>query len=316
MALIICVRWPTSRSRVRNTTADACLASLLTATNRMVGRWAASQIASASAALFFCRVLLPLDERLHVSRRDQPHLVPQLGDLACPVVGARARLHGHKTARLRGEEGEHLIAPQLLAEQNHAGGTCPVCLEHVLGQIQSDRANFCHGRLPSSGCQHHHFGTSMPSGGVHSITEIRALLRRLLRAIRAPWPKTAILLRADSHYCGPEVLAWGRANGVDFIFGVAPTPTLRRDIERLEASTLARYVAAPQGGKVRRSTEFYDGAASWSRVERIIARVEAGADGTDTRFIVTSLPTRNARVLYEDVYCRRGAAENHIKAWK
>src|SRR4051794_21463899 len=156
MALMICVRWPTSRSRVRNTTADACLASLLTATNRMVGRWAASQIASASAALFFCRltkgVLLPLDERLHVSRRNQPHLVPQLGVLACPVVSARARLHGDKTAGLRGEEGEHLIAPQLLAEQDRAGDTCRVCLEHVLGQIQSDRANFCHGRLPSSGC--------------------------------------------------------------------------------------------------------------------------------------------------------------------
>jgi hypothetical protein len=152
-------------------------------------------------------------------------------------------------------------------------------------------------------------------------TEIRALLRRLLRAIRANWPMTEILLRADSHYCGPEVLDWCRANGVDFIFGVAPTSTLRRHVERLEASTLARYAAAPHAGKLRRYTEFYDGAASWSRVERIIARVEAGAEGTDTRFIVTSLPTRNARVLYEDVYyedvyCRRGAAENHIKSWK
>src|SRR4051812_37654495 len=147
-------------------------------------------------------------------------------------------------------------------------------------------------------------------------TEIRALLRRLLRAIRATWPKTEILLRADSHYCGPEVIDWCRANGVDFIFGVAPTSTLRRHVERLEASTLAHYVAAPQAGKVRRYTEFYDGAASWSRVERIIARVEAGADGTDTRFIVTSLPTRNARVLYDEVYCRRGEAENNIKSWK
>src|SRR5215210_5121659 len=147
-------------------------------------------------------------------------------------------------------------------------------------------------------------------------TEIRALLRRLVRAIRANWPNTEILLRADSHYCGPQVLAWCRANGVDFIFGVAPTSTLRRHIERLEASATARYAAAPHAGKLRRYTQFYDGAASWSRVERIIARVEAGADGTDTRFIVTSLPTRSARVLYEEVYCRRGAAENHIKAWK
>src|SRR3954451_24131106 len=33
-------------------------------------------------------------------------------------------------------------------------------------------------------------------------TEVRALLRRLLRAIRANWSATEILLRADSHYCG------------------------------------------------------------------------------------------------------------------
>ena len=147
-------------------------------------------------------------------------------------------------------------------------------------------------------------------------TEIRAFLRRLLRAIRANWPKTEILLRADSHYCTPEVIDWCRAKGVDFIFALAPTAPLRRHIEALEASTLARYAAAPQAGKLRRYAQFYDAAASWSRVERIIARVEAGAEGTDTRFIVTSLSGRKARVLYEEVYCRRGAAENHIKAWK
>src|SRR5256886_9220803 len=29
-----------------------------------------------------------------------------------------------------------------------------------------------------------------------------------------------------------------------------------------------------------------------------------------------NLNIRNPRVLYEDVYCRRGQAENHIKSWK
>lgn len=146
--------------------------------------------------------------------------------------------------------------------------------------------------------------------------EIRAFLRRMLRAIRANWLNTEIVLRADSHYCCPEVLDWCRANGLGFILGVAPTTTLRRHIEGLEASTKARFEAAPKEGKLRRFKEFYDGADSWSRVERVIARVEAGADGLDTRFIVTNLNTRNARVLYEDVYCRRGQAENHIKSWK
>ena len=77
----------------------------------------------------------------------------------------------------------------------------------------------------------------------------------------------------------------------------------------------ARFEAAPKDGKLRRFKEFFDGAASWSRVEQIIARVEVGDEGADIRFIVTNLNIRNPRVLYEDVYCRRGQAENHIKSW-
>ena len=105
--------------------------------------------------------------------------------------------------------------------------------------------------------------------------EIKAFLRRLLRAIRANWPRTEILVRGDSHYCAPEVLDFCRAHGLDYILGVAPTSTLRRHIEGLEAATKTLYeAAAPNDGKARRFKEFYDGAASWSRVERVIARVE------------------------------------------
>jgi hypothetical protein len=150
-----------------------------------------------------------------------------------------------------------------------------------------------------------------PSG-----VEIRAFLRRLLRAIRANWPATQILIRGDSHYCCPEVIDFCRANGLDFILGVAPSSTLRRHVEALEANAKARFEAGAKTAKVRRFMEFYDGAASWSRTERIIARVEAGAEGTDTRFIVTNLPGGRPKMLYEDLYCRRGCMENHIKSWK
>ena len=81
--------------------------------------------------------------------------------------------------------------------------------------------------------------------------EIRAFLRRLLRAIRATWPKTEILLRADSHYACPEVLDWCEANGIDYILGLTPTSTLRTHVGGLEASTAARFKADPTGGKVR-----------------------------------------------------------------
>jgi hypothetical protein len=150
-----------------------------------------------------------------------------------------------------------------------------------------------------------------PSG-----VEIRAFLRRLIRAIRSPWPRIEILLRGDGHYACPEVLDWCEANGVDYVLGLPSTSTLRRHVTRLEASTAARFNAAPSSGKMRRFTEFYDAAGSWSRVRRIAARVEAGPQGTDTRFIVTNLRHGSGRSLYQDLYCQRGQAENHVKAWK
>jgi Transposase DDE domain group 1 len=146
--------------------------------------------------------------------------------------------------------------------------------------------------------------------------EARAFLRRLVREIRGHWPQVEILVRADSHYCAPEVLDFCRAEGLDFILGVASTTTLRRHVEALEQSTTARRAATPGTDKPRRYKEFHDGAGSWSRVERIIARVEASAQGTDTRFVATNLAGGTARRIYEDLYCRRGQAENHVKAWR
>jgi hypothetical protein len=146
--------------------------------------------------------------------------------------------------------------------------------------------------------------------------EMRGFLRRLVREIGAHWPRVEILLRADSHYCAPEVLDFCRTERIDFILGVATTSTLRRHVEALEHSTAARQAATADPDKLRRYKELHDGAASWSRVERIIARVEASAQGTDSRFVVTNLAGGSARTLYEELYCRRGQAENHIKSWK
>jgi Transposase DDE domain group 1 len=154
-----------------------------------------------------------------------------------------------------------------------------------------------------------------PSG-----VEIRSFVRRLVGAIRAHWPKIEILLRADSHYAAPEVFDWCRANRVDWLFGLAPNVALRRHVTALEKSTTERFKEAKAGvapnRNVRRFMQFYDAAESWSRVERIIARVEAGPEGTDTRFIVTNLEGGRAKHLYERLYCARGQAENHIKSWK
>jgi hypothetical protein len=145
--------------------------------------------------------------------------------------------------------------------------------------------------------------------------EARGFLRRLVREIRGHWPRVEILIRADSHFCAPELLDFCRAARIDFALGVATSTTLRGHVAALEASTAARHAASPGEGKLRRYKAFFEGARSWSRVERIVARVEAGPQGTDTRFVATSL-AGDPRRIYEEIYCGRGQAENHIKAWK
>ncbi len=70
-----------------------------------------------------------------------------------------------------------------------------------------------------------------------------------------------------------------------------------------------------EGEKVRRYGDFHYAAKSWTVERRVIARVEAGPQGADSRFIVTKLPGL-PKSLYEKVYCARGQAENLIKAHK
>ena len=54
-------------------------------------------------------------------------------------------------------------------------------------------------------------------------------------------------------------------------------------------------------------------AKSWSRLRRVVARIEVTRKGPDVRYVVTNFKRGSAKHLYEDVYCARGQAENLIK---
>jgi hypothetical protein len=68
-------------------------------------------MASASAASFF----LAFRERLHISWRDQPHIVSQAGKLPAPVMRAGTRFQRHYAPRLPAEERQQLGPAVLLA---------------------------------------------------------------------------------------------------------------------------------------------------------------------------------------------------------
>ena len=145
--------------------------------------------------------------------------------------------------------------------------------------------------------------------------EVALVLRHVVRAPRARWPEVKIIVRGDSHYGRPEAMAWCERNRVGYIFGLAGNPVLTRMVQGDIARTLMDRDACPDQEKVRRHGEFRYGAKSWKVERRVVARIEASPLGIDVRFIVTNLKGLE-HVLYENVYCARGQAENLIKAHK
>ena len=77
--------------------------------------------------------------------------------------------------------------------------------------------------------------------------------------------------------------------------GLSNNARLREHVQSLEASTADRY--ARKGQKLRRFKTFSYAARSWSKDRRVIARVEAGPLGRDTRFILTNLMGKRGKHL-------------------
>src|SRR3954447_10500021 len=112
----------------------------------------------------------------------------------------------------------------------------------------------------------------------------------------------------------PEAMAWCERQRVGYIFGLAGNKVLLRRVSPLaEDAALGRLDG--EGEKVRRYGDGRYAAKSWKVERRVVARIEAGPQGADSRFIVTNLPGL-PKMLYEKVYCARGQAENLIKAHK
>lgn len=143
--------------------------------------------------------------------------------------------------------------------------------------------------------------------------EIARVLWHVIHRIRRHWPNVRILIRGDGHYCAPEVLDLLRRLKCDYILGLPTNATLARMAEPWLEQCKWRW--KPALARVRRFHQFLYAAGSWTHNEKVIARVEATALGTDARFVVTNLPGR-AKTLYEKVYCARGRMENLIKDMK
>jgi hypothetical protein len=141
-------------------------------------------------------------------------------------------------------------------------------------------------------------------------------VQRIVTRLRHKWPKTRIILRADSGFCREELMAWCEDNNVHYLFGLAKNARLAKHIGKQLAAAKAE--SEKIGQPARRFKEFmWTTQKSWSRRRRVIGKGEWTQGGANPRFIVTSLTKAedygNGRALYEKTYCARGEMENRIK---
>lgn len=163
-------------------------------------------------------------------------------------------------------------------------------------------------------CGEHLLVAKLRRSNIDGAAGAREEVERVVAQIRERWPRTRIVLRADSGFCREELMGWCDQNAVDYAFGLAKNSRLVRALGA--ELQLAAVESAASGRPARRFKELvYRTRQSWSRARRVVGKAEHTGDKSNPRFVVTSLSAQDwpARELYEELYCARGEMENRIK---
>jgi hypothetical protein len=187
-------------------------------------------------------------------------------------------------------------------------------MEPVLGPAEPDPGDCCCYLPLYIFCGRHLLAARLRRSNIDASAGSIEEVARIVAQIRRRWPRTRILLRADSGFAREALMAWCEANRVDFLFGLARN-------ERLEVAISDELMQASldsvrTGKAARRFKDFiWSTRDSWSRNRRVVGKAEVTRGDANPRFVVTSLKSREvaARYLYERIYCARGEMENRIK---
>lgn len=137
-----------------------------------------------------------------------------------------------------------------------------------------------------------------------------AILKLLVTRLRQKWPEVRIVFRGDSGFCRQRIINYCERADVHYIIGLARNARLQHITQWVELSMKDEYEST--GLKQREVGQFMYAAESWAHQRLVITRLEYGPQGNNPRYVVTNM-TGDEQVLYDEVYCQRGEAENRIK---
>lgn len=176
------------------------------------------------------------------------------------------------------------------------------------------------------------------------------VLKRLVAMLRKAWPHVEIVIRADGAFTSNELYKWMDDNRVKYALGIkhnnallAKTKFFRREAQakfkrkydepeflgkagkkkKLKRIKEIRAIVDRQkrseehnnfiSRRARVFGDFQYQAGSWDRPRRVIARCDYSDQGHEVRYIVTNIMNAVAKVVYEQIYCKRALCESWIK---
>jgi hypothetical protein len=145
-------------------------------------------------------------------------------------------------------------------------------------------------------------------GTVHAAKGAAGVLRRLVECIKARFPRARIVVRGDSAFAMPHLMALldrlnAKLDDVDFVFGLARNARLQRAAAELMQQAADEHAATSQ--TVKKYGQFDYAAESWLAERRVVVKAEHSAKGDNPRFLVTTLHDVPPAELYA-WYCDRG----------
>lgn len=128
--------------------------------------------------------------------------------------------------------------------------------------------------------------THLRPGRDHSGTFVVEDLRYLVPKLRAHFPKSRLLVRADAGMATPAIEAALEREDIDYVLGIGVNSVFRKRVARALAGADARYQRTRRPVHVR--TSFRHRAKSWPHQRRILVKIDVTAMGTNLRFMVAN----------------------------
>jgi hypothetical protein len=140
-------------------------------------------------------------------------------------------------------------------------------------------------------------------------------LRYLVPRLRAVWPDVHIHVRGDSGFGVPVMYAVCRELRLSYTFGIGMNARLRALSDGLLKQAVRAYEQTEEPQRLFLAQQYQ--AESWAEPQSIVIKVEAHAQGTNRRAVVTNRPGWNVlpAAVYDE-YAERGESENRNKELK